>query len=222
MAKYIFSAIGGSGSTYLTETLSTKFIVGKKPDMTFNPILKEIGIDPGTFEERSKGFKSNGKESFPNIFKRYVSFLKKSKEHTAVFGLAAENHLFSKFKIRNVIFQIRHPLHAYVSLGKPYRHKEVIDYFGGLNSIGGVQYFGNRWNAICNEYLLLQSMKLSAGLIRFEFAHRDVYKFPELEWIYKIFDHSKRNYDILDKKFEHLLKEIVSESFFALYDDWSV
>ena len=42
--KYIFSVIGGSGSTYLIDKLSEKFIVGDKPDTIFHPIISMLNL----------------------------------------------------------------------------------------------------------------------------------------------------------------------------------
>ena len=228
MSDNLFSAIGGCGSSYLINQLRKRYIVGNKPDMFFNPLVKKLDVVIGPWEERFMGFKPDKKvtlfhvSSLDLIFPEYIAYLRTKKNFTAVFGLSAENRLFSKFHTENIVFQIRHPLHAYVSFGKPERHKDVTDFFGGIDSIESIEYYGTRWKAVCDEYLYLKKIGAEVHLIRFEFAHDDIKNIPDFRWIYEEFDTSKRNSNVLCERSENRLKDIVSDSYFQIYENWEI
>ncbi len=220
--KYIFSSMGGSGSTYLINTLSKRYSVGNKPDTVFFTSVNGIDVDQGTFEERANGFPINPTETLEEVFPRYIAYLQKSNNRTVVFNVAAERGLFSKYEIPNVVFLIRHPMHAYVSWGKPERHKKYVDSFGGLNSPGAVNFYGNRWKTFMEECLRLKKMGILGGLIHFEYAHKDIKKLRHLEWVFKDFDSNKRNFGLLDPRYEKMLESIVQKAYFQIYDSWDL
>lgn len=225
--KYIFSCMGGSGSTYIIKTLSKIYDVGNKPDTVFRPLIDELKIgkinnNQGSFFQRSNGFKINDGEKLQDILPKYISYLNESDKRTAVFNTCAELGLFSSLGIENVIFIVRHPLHSYVSWAKPERHGGVIKYLGGINSKNAVLFWANRWNKFTDEIFRLHCNGKLGGLIRFEYAKIDVEKFDELRWVFKNFDTSKRNNNVLKNQYEELLKRKVCRNFKRLYPDWYV
>jgi hypothetical protein len=142
--------------------------------------------------------------------------------HTVVFNTAAEQGLLSKHAITDVVFLIRHPLHAYVSWAKPERHGAVIHALGGLNSRRGVEHYGRRWLAFATECLTLQKMGILGGIIRYEFARKDAQRLDDLEWIFADFASDRRNFGHLRQEYEELLRGIVLETYSALYPEWNV
>lgn len=219
--KYIFSAIGGSGSSYLINVLSRRYVVGDKPDTVFSNSINGLKVDQGTFEERSNGFKTLPGETLEDLLPRYVTHLRNAPSHTAVFNLAAQRGLFSKLAILGVVFLVRHPLHAYVSWSKPERHKQYVDSFGGVNSMGAVRFYANRWRAVVAECLRLREANILGGLVRFEHAHVDASVINDLAWVFDGFDSSKRNFGVLDTEYEEQMRDLVASVYFQIYDSWS-
>ena len=197
-------------------------MVANKPDAIFQPILKPLNINPGTFEERSKGFCLSKSDELQSIFPKYIEHIKKNSNMTAVFNYAAELHLFSQYKVENVIFQVRHPLHSYISFAKPERHKGKIDFYGGITSIEAMNYYCKRWNALIEEYCRLLDLGLCTWVLRFEYIDKDINQLNDLKWLYESFDSSMRNNGILDQASEHHLKTMVSKSFYKIYDEWNI
>ena len=113
--RYIFATIGGSGSTYLVRKLSSRCEVGNKPDTVFQAPVDGLEIDQGTFEERSDGFPVKEGESLEEMLARYIPHVQASAQRTTVLNTAAERGMLSKMAVRDVVFLVRHPLHAYVS-----------------------------------------------------------------------------------------------------------
>ena len=222
MIKYIFSTVGGSASTYLIDNLSKKYVVGDKPDAIFQPILKPLNINPGTFKKRSKGFCLNNSEDLKTIFPKYIEYIKEMPNMTAVFNYAAELHLFSQYKVENVVFQVRHPLHSYLSFTKPERHKGKVDFYGGVASIEAINYYCKRWNALVEEYCRLMELGICTWILRYEFMDNDINQLNDLKWVYDSFDSSKRNNGVLDQASEHALKNMVSDTYFKIYDEWKI
>jgi len=196
--------------------------VGNKPDTALRTSKIGIYIDQGTFEERSNGFNISKTETFDEIILRYIEYLRKHDDKTAVFNTAAEYGIFSKHWIKDVIFLIRHPLHAYVSWGKPERHKNIIDYLGGLNSSTAVEFYSKRWKGFTNECIKLDNLGILGGVIRFEFVHQDVKKIGGIEWVFDKFDPNKRNFGFVERKFELMMEQIVSDNYYDFYDSWNI
>lgn len=225
--RYIFSAIGGCGSNYLIKTLSLKYEVGKKPDTIFRPRISKLKIEDrnihqGSLSERAPGFPEIPDETIDSFLLRYIKFIRSSEKRTVVLNTCAELGLFSKYDITDVIFLIRHPLHAYASWAKPERHGDIIESLGGINSESAIKLYANRWNAVIDELLILRDRNLLGGLIRFEYAQNDINEIPELLWLVNDFDHTKRNYNYLSKTAERFLRNITYDRFLRLYLDWNI
>ena len=106
--------------------------------------------------------------------------------------------------------------------GKEERHKTEIDALGGIESDKAIKFWADRWNNIVKDYLLAKEKILTPILIRFEYAHDDskVSKFHQK--LLKDFDTTKRNYSVLSRRGEHLLRAQVEECYFTLYEAWSL
>jgi len=141
---------------------------------------------------------------------------------TAVFNYAAELHLFSQYKVENVVFQARHPLHSYLSFAKPERHKGKVDFYGGVASIEAMKYYCKRWNALVEEYCRLIELGICTWILRYEFIDNDINQLNDLKWVYDSFDSSKRNNGVLDQASEYILKTMVSDAYYKIYDKWNI
>jgi|SRR6185369_20525 len=217
---YLYSAIGGSGSTYLIKVLSRRYVVGDKPDTVFRNVINGVLVDQGTFETRSQGFRPEPGETLEVLLPRYVTYLRSSSNRTAVFNLAAQLGLFSKLGIGGVVFLVRHPLHAYGSWGKPERHKRYVDLLGGLNSTSAVEFYAARWRAVVEECLTLQQAGILGGMVRFEFAKQEANQIPGLSWLFEEFDCTKRNFGMLSTEAEQEMYNRVADMYFRIYDSW--
>ena len=224
--NYIFAAIGGSGSTHLIRTLATRYEVGAKPDTVFRPSYPELrigdlNINQGTFAERSHGYAISTDATLEEILPEYVRYLRRSPSRTAVFNTAAELGLFSKYEIPDVVFLIRHPLHAFASWAKPERHGDIVRYLGGLNSPVAIERFARRWNAVVDEMRRLQEAGILGGYIRYEYAASDARPLG-LGWIYRDLDSSRRNSAALSEVSSSFLQSLVHSRLMELYDVWDI
>ena len=225
--KYVFSAIGGSGSTHLVKTLSEKYVIGHKPDTVFRPLLEDLRIDTlnseqGSLAERAPGFSLIQDETIDAFLIRYIAYIRSSEKRTAVFNTCAELGLFSRHEISDVIFLVRHPLHAYVSWAKPERHGNIIDYLGGINSRTAVHFYAKRWNAVIKELLTLKEKNILGGVIRYEFASTDSQNILEISWAFEDFDGTKRNHGMLAEEGSRYLRQETFDLFSKVYPDWDI
>ncbi len=223
----IFSVIGGSGSTYLINTLRQRFSVGNKPDTVFRPQIPElrvgdVNVNQGSLHERAPGFEVRCEETLEDFLLRYVDFLRNDAGRTAVFNTCAELGLFSRFRIPDVIFVVRHPLDAYVSWAKPERHAPVINYLGGITSRDAIEFYGRRWTRFTDDLFRLRELGLLGGVIRYEFARTDVQSLSGLAWLFSDFDVSRRNTSVLSEEAVAILEKIVRPNFFRLYETWQL
>ncbi len=222
--RYIFTAIGGSGSNYLIRALATRYEVAVKPDAVFRSLDKRLteyerGIDQGTFAERAHGYQISEGAALKDVLPDYVAYLRADSARTAVFNTAAELSLFSALRIPDVVFLIRHPLHAYVSWAKPGRHADIIADLGGLCSPRSIDYYTDRWNAFTDELIRMGNLSLLGGLIRYEFAKTDAESLS-LDWAFSDFDSGRRNHGVLPSASEDYLRQRVWSRFASVYADW--
>lgn len=220
--KYVYSAIGGSGSTVLYKKLGERYKVANRPDTIFQQLFGGLVIERGTFEERTGGFARHGEESLETLLPRYVRYLEGQPERTVVFNTAGEHGLFSKCSVSNVVFLIRHPLHAYVSWAKPERHGGLLAGFGGVNSSVGVEWFGNRWKRMAADSLRWSKLGLNGGSVRYEYAASDAETLHDQAWIFHDWAMERRNPGVLSSAFEQQLRDIVEPEYTALYESWDL
>ncbi|HKP74208.1 MAG TPA: hypothetical protein VJT67_01640 [Longimicrobiaceae bacterium] len=220
--KYVFAAFGGSGSTELIRRLSSRYVVGNKPDAVFFTQLGAVRIDQGTFAERSRGFSPPPGATLQQAVTAYCRWLAARPDHTAVFNTAAGEGVFSAAGIPDVVFLLRHPVHAYVSWAKPERHGSLLEQFGGVNSEPGVTWYARRWKLAAREYLRLRAARIPCALVRYEHAERDARSLPELRAIFAGFDGGRRNPGVLRPELEELMFESVRIVYSELYPSWAV
>lgn len=179
--RYKFVTIGGQGSRYLINKLSTKYVVGDKPDGVFEPLFERIAapiqmkismlnwIRVNLFQQRSNGqWTINNLYSLCDIFPRYIELLDSNDNYVGVFNYAFREKLFSRNNVTDTIFLCRNPVKGYSSFVKPERHKILADYLGGINSKEAIEYFCMRWNDLVNEFFLLRKKSLNAHMVFYE------------------------------------------------------
>jgi hypothetical protein len=214
---YVFAAIGGSASTYLIHSLKRRYDVGAKPDTTFKDL--PAADHARQFERLSGGYRIPSGATLADILPGYLAYLAAGEHRTAVFNTCAELGLFSRLEVSHVVFLVRHPLHAYVSWGKPERHGRALDALGGLRSERAVRRYADRWCATIDEMRRLREMGLLGGLIRFERAAADAAPLG-LSWIFDRFDPSRRNAGVLGGPAEDRLRALVGPRFSEVYESW--
>jgi hypothetical protein len=223
--QYLFAAIGGSGSTFLVRSLSTRLQVGNKPDTVYRARLPGLSLGlanrrQGSIEERAPGFGEIADEPIGEFLVRYVRFLRAAPDRTAVFNTVAELGLFSRHRVPGVVFLVRHPLHAFASWAKAARHGDVVEYLGGINSCRAIGHFAARSNAVFDEIQQLRLLGILGGVLRYEFIKADLESFPELAWVFDNFDSSKRNDGQLSLEAESLMRDLTADRVNLLYKSW--
>jgi hypothetical protein len=237
--KWLFSVIGGSGSSFLIDSLEKcGYNVHKRPDNGWivpnkkikkRPYQQEIKSyseipDKKTFKnfrlrtrnlDKSGGYKLDEAQTIESNLLLYVKELGGDERKTAIFNTAPMFEFFSQNKLPNFALLVRHPMHAYLSYAKPQRHLNVINDLGGLYSESSIRWFADLWNGFVSEYLRLSD----SLLIRFEYAKKDVSQDKELQKVFKDFDESKRN-PCENSAADNLMKKLVAKQYFKIYDVW--
>lgn len=242
---HIFCSYGGSGSSFLTKKLDA-FV---RPDVwqpTFNgqmliewksvakypdhgELLDIRGYDAvdvnwEPFNRRTKNKFKKFIDSEKSIEKNLIQFCHwiQQTEHRVLFAHAGIMNFFNKNNISDVTYLVRHPLHAYVSFAKPERHKAQIEALGGIESTRAIEYWADRWNRHLEDYLKCKDKGLNPILIRFEYAKRDSQIATYHEQVFNDFATSKRNSKALSDRGEGLLKSLVSNNYFKIYEKWDL
>jgi hypothetical protein len=150
----------------------------------------------------------------------YLKLMSKLGKYVIVNGrISRIGPIFSKHEIKNVICLIRHPLHAMVSL-LVHRHPEKVKRFsGGFNSDDCVKYYADLWNKTISD-------QIGAGnkIIRYEYANKDLEKLnnEKLKILFKGWKSNKRNFNKLKPEFDAMLKDLVKDYYYQLYDKWTI
>jgi len=186
----MFCCAGGSGSSYLYRRLKRYFKhVSLRPETYFLPDyfpqqkksatkhdqkLSSLGYQeyPTTaamkgFEIRS-GFKLDPTVTIDKNLFAYVTHIRHSPKNNVLFSRAPMLGFFARNKISDVVFVVRHPLHQYISLTKAHRHFEFVKDYGGVNTLGGVNFFIQEWKRYVND-----ALGSNAKIIRYEYAKQD-------------------------------------------------
>lgn len=174
----VIATIGGSGSHRLMASLATTYRVANKPDNTLRMNYHRLwagrfGLDEGTFTDRSLGYEWPAGPWLEDGFADYMAWVDRQQSYALVSGTFSELGLFSAHQIPGVIFLFRSPVQALLSWAKPYRHGDVVDYLGGIDSPASLDFFAARWNAHAREAVRLQRLGILGGAIRFEQAPTD-------------------------------------------------
>lgn len=241
---HIFCSYGGSGSSFITKqldafvrpdvwqpTFNGKMLV-EWESVTNNPDHKEL-LDINGYDSVDINWEPFNRRT-KNRFKQFIDTKKSVKEnlinfchwipeteYRVLFAHAGIMNFFSENNIHNVTYLVRHPLHAYASFAKPERHKAQIDSLGGVESNRAIEYWADRWNRHVRDYLQCQDKALNPILIRFEFAKQDSQVSAYHQQIFNNFIPSKRNFKALSNRGENLLKSLVSNTYFKIYDQWN-
>jgi len=170
------------------------------------------------FAQLAHGYRPPPNATLEEVLPRYVRHL--GRRRTAVFNTAAELGLFSRLEIPNVVFLVRHPLHALGSWAKPERHGELVDRLGG---VAGDRALATSPGAgmVAAEIGRLESRGLLGGVVRYEFAAADARPLG-LGWVVAGLDSSRRNPGVLGPETRARLHELVRGEFDGLYPDWAI
>jgi hypothetical protein len=232
--KYRFVSFGGNGSRYLIDSLRRRYHVADKPDAVFQSVFDELfralHIDDDTLLwlrqqlfKRRAGLDYEVTGTTPvEILQEYLKETMDMPTHTVVFNTAFEFNFFSRAKIDNLVFQIRHPLQGYQSFTKPERHQPLIKHLGGPHSRSAATYYATRWRQAVEEYQRLQDSGLNVWLLRYEHINEDLNNLPDLRWVYEDFDQSRRNVGRLPTSIKRLIEAQVATSFEVIYPRWEL
>jgi hypothetical protein len=224
--KYsIFASYGGCGSSFLMKPHPSDFSLQNKQHPLGNikpeEVYKKKPLERNyrKFNKRAQ-YQINYKLTLEQNLLRYIKYLENDLHKAAIFSAAYRYHFFSKHSIKNVVFLVRHPIHAYLSYAKPNRHLHVIEAMGGLYSEKSLKWFGGIWRDLVAEYIRLRELNFKPVLIRFEYAIEDSERYG-LTSIFKAFKIKKRNYAD-NKKAEKRMRKIVGRLYDAIYDKWAI
>ena len=239
--EYLFSAIGGSGSTFLINSLiDNGYAVLGRPDHYFVPELFYTGKglpvlgNDQIIHDYNVPISENTKTAFYGMLNEpvpeyeltvgeamlnHIMFVQAQDNATTVFNYLSIGRFFSTYGVRNIVHLIRHPLHCYTSLAGR-QHPHLSEHFGGLNSEGAVRWFAEIWNQITDEYLTCVKLGLNHFVVRYEFIKEDIKALPFPPTMFSKFKGSKKRTDLLCDKMEKLLLFLVWDNFFALYPSW--
>jgi len=232
----IIIASGGQGGSYMVKYLRAH----KRPDVIFyhdreiSEILKnsappytQLQIRKPTTEEvalfagRTRGWFTLDLNK--TVEMNMVDYLNKVSVSENVITVLAGKLLFTdsffkKHKIENVLCVIRHPIHIMIAL-MVIRHPRQACWYGGINTKECVEDYAYRWNSIAEDVI-----GGNVKIVRHEFAEVDTKDIENdnikmaLRGLYS----SERFHGILRPKYERLLKELVSDNYFKIYDEWDI
>lgn len=237
--KYIFIAVGGSGSSYLVKCLDRIYNIDSKPDTYFV-------IQGQPFTKKRKNFHQmvgdKGLESFPEKqsmlgflgrtdfqmdenktiacnMKNYIDAIKEDVKRTAIFNSMPKFNFFVEYNICDLVCLVRHPMHAYLSFTKKDRHFNLVKNTGGVNSKKSIDYYTGAWNNNVSQHLGL--IDRGSVCLRYEFFKEDLLKTSLPKEIFKGWNSSNRNSGLtLDS--EKYLRSKVEDNYFKIYDRWEL
>lgn len=189
--KYIFTSVGGSGSSALMDLLNKHYQVDSKPDTFFvekgqpytekggiHQILGDYGLQEyprketaQAFEERTS-YAMDTNNTIENNLLYYLTNIKLNRKRTVLFNSLYKFNFFSRNDISNVVCLTRHPVCAYLSYVKPERHKNLIKGYGGPEAKESIHYFARNWKANVEEALRLTDN--DSHILRYEYLAEDV------------------------------------------------
>jgi hypothetical protein len=244
--RYIFTSLGGSGSFHLRnrlrslgyETVWTPthpwpvFRIAEDETLVHDPEYLAENYDRPPTEREVKGFYKQAKDGLqgfkidPKVsvaenMAEYLRTVQRSEKGTTI--LRPGCRLFSRLGIREVVFNIRHPMHAYLSLVKPKRHPHYAYRFGGVNTTSAIEFYANLFNTVVDEYFACLRAELRPILMRYEFVAPTLATLgdPILTKVYGRWDSTRRNSGLTPESEKHL-RDKVADRFFAIYDNWHV
>jgi hypothetical protein len=209
---FVFSE-GGTGSVYFSE----KVRVAVRPDTVWGfkpPLKKKPKILSEAFRARG-GTALNLDETLEENLIRMLHEREGKGLHTMLSGRCCQT---GKFLTDNHIWAtcfVRHPLHSFVSFFGS-RHTEHAKQFGGFNTKDAVIFYADIWNAILRDFIESRNY-----IYRFEYMPDELNNLW-LKSVLKGWDNTRRNPGKLDKDLELLLKDLVSDNFYKLYEDWDM
>jgi len=240
----IFVSVGGSGTTYFVSCLQKKYAVDVKPDTYL--VLKNEPISEKKLENRLKYqrlSRDEGCDVMPTlqlidgfasrtgfIFDRcktikenllsYIELIKTYEKKIVLFNSLAKFGFFSKNKINDVVYLVRHPLCSYLSFTKIHRHFRLVEPLGGIDSKKSIKYYLNMWRSIVSEYL--STKEYGANIICYEFFHDDAYILGDAKKLFNGWDTTKRNWEGLSRDNLKFFKSLVYDLYNKVYDEWNI
>ncbi|MHA2279413.1 MAG: hypothetical protein ACXAC5_00780 [Promethearchaeota archaeon] len=175
------------------------------------------------FKIRSGGYDLDMNKSIDENMVEYVAWLKQQPDRTALFSRAPMLAFFSRNKIKDVIFVIRHPVHQYVSLTKKERHAEFVASYGGMNTKGGIDYWIQEWGRFARD-----AVESKNAIVRYEFAQEDARIIdlgiadPRPNKVFRNWTTARRNTSVLKPDLEKRLKDAVWDVYSKIYPAWEI
>lgn len=240
----IVIAYGGTGSTHIMnnafKVLGRKN-VHKRPDVNMKPEFwpegKDIelpdynGYDLITpeqeyayFSKRTNGYQLQRATTTDDNLRAYVKHTN-NEAQLAVMTWATWWQFFSRNRIKNVVFVIRHPLHQCLSWIHPTEKghgKSFKKHGDSLFTVAGLDVFIRIWNANVDEYLRLRHLMLDPVAVRYEYMDNDRTMIPGEKFrdCFVDFRMDRRHFDILPKDLEQRLEQRCMWDIF--YDKWNI
>lgn len=186
--KYVFSAIGGSGTTFLINALKKSYKVDEKPDTFFvgegephtpkkppvHQFVRSLDDKPAKFARRAfrgrTGFAMDKAKTIEANMLDYVRHVQDDPRKTAVFNALAKWQFFSRNGIHNYVCVVRHPLQAFLSFTKEIRHAKLMEQYGGRSTNAAVDYYARGWNSVVSEFVKLRP---HSHYLRYEYLPED-------------------------------------------------
>ena len=215
MRKHVFiTPMGGHGTTYIHRHIGP---CAKRPDVLWG---EDLNIREFPAEHKAKAWakRTRGHILNPNksIESNLCDMINSTEDWVLLSGWCS---IRSKFLTENDIEAfclVRHPLHAYVSYFG-HQHPNHCRSLGGFNTAAAVRKWTGQWNSIVSDFL-----SSKGKLIRYEYFYKDLTYYKHIRDKLSNFDTTKRNYRELKRPLARMLKDLVADNFFQIYDEWKI
>ncbi len=240
----IVIAYGGTGSSYLLKN-SDKFYdprkIHRRPTVDMKPSFwpsgKVVALSNhngyemrmpsaavGRMSIRTRGFWADDTLSIEENLRKYF-ILAGATDTLAIVTWPTFYGFFSRNRIKNIVFIIRHPLHqsiGWLELGRKSDGDSFASDGNDLYSIVGIDRFIRMWNANIDELLRLQHLKLQPIVVRFEYIHEDIKQIPNatLRQCFEGFQTTSRHYNAMPISLEQRLRHRCI--WHGFYDKWEI
>lgn len=209
----------GGEALELVETQRAKFPRADASEMLMGRYDFGVQVqDYSVFADRTRD--QFAPDTSLTIEENLVHFIRwvEAQRHFVVFNNAAIMQLFSRNSIERVVFLIRHPVNAYVSLADPNRHPELFEALGGVNAERSLHLRADNWNRRVEEYLRCRDQGLDPVLIRYEHAAEDAHRRPELAPLFA--NMVARSREPADPDIEDAMRRLTEHNYHQLYAEW--
>ncbi len=246
MYNVMFS-IGGCGSVYLYKTAKKlRLSPGRRPGKLYSENNSFFSL-PSRNELKDLRNRTGWRKAKYDLtnYQNFINYL----DWVKVKGRLASLNFYSYNSIvprgfdngdnidghgNNLLFEtsydcfyvIRHPLHQYLSFGRPERHGPLLDQIAetepnkGIHDKKCIEIFMNDWLTQIEHFENNPNRKV---LVRFEYARSDSRALDEVTMkLFEEWDQTKRSPVIFSDENTSYMYEIVKEKFSKYYDEWNI